>query len=304
MKPLRVVELFSGVGSQRMAFNIVSAKTGIKFDFIAQCDIDKYAVKSYNAIHGDTPNLGDITKVERLPDCDILTWSFPCQSLSQAGKKEGMQKGSGTESSLAWEVVRLLETSHRPDWLVMENVPAITYKTNIKNFNQIITALAKLGYYSRYKVLSATDYNVAQTRSRCFMVSHLGSMPADFPKPIGLNHVLNDYLESCPDIKYFLSEKRLKGAIMESQKEKERGNGFTFAPCPKNGIAHTITTTADRKTNTFIDEGERVAPIQCGSLSHTTYRLEAMRRIYSSRGVAVTIHTKADDYPYYLIEDD
>ena len=93
-------------------------------------------------------------------------------------------------------------------------------------------------------------------------------------------------------------------ALYIIQKEKERGNGFTFAPCPKNGIAHTITTTADRKTNTFIDEGERVAPIQCGSLSLSTYRLEAMRRIYSSRGVAVTIHTKADDYPYYLIEDD
>ena len=82
MKPLRVIELFSGVEAQRIAFNIVSERTGLKFDFVAQCEIDKYAVKSYNAIHGETPNLGDITKVDKLPECDILTWSFPCQSLS------------------------------------------------------------------------------------------------------------------------------------------------------------------------------------------------------------------------------
>mgnify|MGYP003291616103 CR=1 FL=1 len=86
----RVVELFSGVGSQRMAFNEVSKRTGIGFDFIAQCDIDKWAVKSYNAIHGTTPNLGDVTELEKLPDCDILTWSFPCTSLSlKPGAKRG-----------------------------------------------------------------------------------------------------------------------------------------------------------------------------------------------------------------------
>ena len=71
MKPLRVIELFSGVGSQRMAFNEVSKRTGIKFDFVAQCDIDKYAVRSYNAIHGDTPNLGDITKVQHQPSIPV-----------------------------------------------------------------------------------------------------------------------------------------------------------------------------------------------------------------------------------------
>ena len=184
MKPLRVIELFSGVGAQRMAFNIVSERTGLKFDFVAQCEIDKYAVKSYNAIHGETPNLGDITKVETLPECDILTWSFPCQSLSMAGKKEGMKEGTETESSLAWEVIRLLKCSHRPEWLVMENVPAITYKGNIKDFNQIIKALGNLGYINRYGIFNATDYGVAQDRDRCMMVSHLGGAIPDFPKPI------------------------------------------------------------------------------------------------------------------------
>lgn len=228
-KKYRVLELFSGVGSQRMAFNIVSAQTGIGFEYAAQCDIDKFAVKSYNAIHGVTPNLGDITKVEVLPDCDILTWSFPCQSLSQAGRKEGMAKGSETKSSLAWEVIRLLGCSHKPEWLVMENVPMITDKTNLKDFNQIINALNLLGYRSRYRVLDATDFNVPQTRSRCLMVSRLGGMVPDFPTPIGLNHVLGDYLEAHPDSKYYLSPKRVKNIILESERERERER-FSFHP--------------------------------------------------------------------------
>lgn len=248
----RVIELFSGVGSQRMAFNIVSAQTGIEFEYVAQCDIDKYAVKSYNAIHGVTPNLGDITKVEVLPDCDILTWSFPCQSLSQAGRKEGMAKGSDTKSSLAWEVIRLLGCSHKPEWLVMENVPMITDKTNLKDFNQIINALNLLGYRSRYRILDATDFNVPQTRSRCLMVSRLGGMVPDFPTPIGLNHILGDFLEPNPDPKYYLSPRRVKSIIVASERNKAMGNGFQCFPVTKNDVARTITVKPDRKSSTHL----------------------------------------------------
>lgn len=199
MTALRVIELFSGVGSQRMAFNIVSKRTGIQFDYAAQCDIDEYAIQSYNAIHGDTPNLGDITKIEHLPPCDILTWSFPCQSVSLAGRKQGMKKDSGTSSSLAWDVIRLLQSSHRPEWLIMENVPAITYKENRAEFNRIIRNLSELGYRSIYKVLKATDFNVPQTRDRCFMVSRYHNPVHDFPKGNGLSCCLSDFLESSPD---------------------------------------------------------------------------------------------------------
>lgn len=220
-RPYRVVELFSGVGSQRMAFQIVSNLTGLNFEFIAQCDIDRFAVISYNAIHGETPNLGDVSQLDTLPDCDILTWSFPCQSLSQAGRKEGMQKGSGTKSSLGWEVVRLLKASNRPEWLIMENVPAILYKGNAREFSRLVNALADLGYRSKWAVLDATDFNVAQTRSRCLMVSHLRAPVPDFPEPIGLNHVLGDYLEPNPDSRFFLSPDRVKNAILQSERERE-----------------------------------------------------------------------------------
>lgn len=266
----RVLELFSGVGSQRMAFNIVSAQTGIKFEYVAQCDNDKFAVKSYNAIHGVTPNLGDITEVKQLPDCDILTWSFPCQSLSQAGRKEGMGKGTNTKSSLAWEVIRLLDCSHKPEWLVMENVPMITDKTNLKDFNQIRNALNLMGYRSRYKILKATDFNVPQTRSRCMMVSRLGGMVPDFPTPIGLNHVLRDYLEPNPDPKYYLSQKRTRSIILNSIKNVEEGNGFVFAPVTPDGIAHTLSTKASHKTATYILEDD-AKPLKIKTNNSTGY---------------------------------
>lgn len=100
---IRVVELFAGIGAQAQALEDL----GIEFTSTV-CEIDPYAYKAYCAIHGDTPNLGDITKVEHIPDCDLLTYSFPCQDLSIAGRRRGMSEGSGTRSSLLWEVGRLL----------------------------------------------------------------------------------------------------------------------------------------------------------------------------------------------------
>ena len=71
---IRIVELFSGIGAQRSALD----RLGMKYEAVAMCEIDKHAIASYTAIHGETPNLGDIKNVTSLPDCDLLTYSFPC----------------------------------------------------------------------------------------------------------------------------------------------------------------------------------------------------------------------------------
>lgn len=83
MKTLRVFEAFSGVGSQRMALR----NLGISHEVVAISEIDKFALKSYEAIHGDCPNLGDISRipVEDIPEHDLFTYSFPCQDISLAG---------------------------------------------------------------------------------------------------------------------------------------------------------------------------------------------------------------------------
>lgn len=253
-RTLRVIELFSGVGSQRMALERIAGDIGVRFEFIAQCDVDPRASRVYDAIHGETENLGDVTAIERLPDCDLLTWSFPCQSLSQAGRKEGMERGSGTASSLAWEVVRLLGSSHRPEWLVMENVPQITNQINIKEFNAIISALSALGYVSRYRMMCALDYGVPQTRTRCFMVSRYRAPVPDFPPPSGLAHTLGDYLEDDADPALYLSPQRLSAIVRQSEEQRARGNGFAFKPVSREDNARTITTNPDRKCSTWVME--------------------------------------------------
>jgi len=251
----RVVELFSGVGAQRMALKRVAAKhPEIEFEFLAQCDIDKWAIQSYNAIHGETPNLGDISKVERIPDCDILTYSFPCTDLSMAGAKQGMEKGSGTRSALVWEVLRVLKNSHKPEWLIMENVPAITFKTNIDSFEEIISILSDMGYTSRYEILNATDFNVAQNRKRCFMVSHYHGPVPKFPTGPGLHKCLRDYLEKDVDAKFYLSKERMEGLMVSCEKQRELGNGFgNFTFSDGDDPAKAITTNADRKTGNYVN---------------------------------------------------
>ncbi len=85
MEPIRVIELFAGIGAQHQALK----QANIPHDVVAISEIDPGAVRAYEAIHGEVNNLGDITKVEHLPDCDLLTYSFPCQDLSVAGKRKG-----------------------------------------------------------------------------------------------------------------------------------------------------------------------------------------------------------------------
>lgn len=100
---IRVVELFSGIGAQRMALTLA----GIPHEVVAISEIDGPALASYEAIYGDCPNIGDITKVEGLPPCDLVTYSFPCQDLSIQGRRAGMDRG--TRSGLVWTVMDLLE---------------------------------------------------------------------------------------------------------------------------------------------------------------------------------------------------
>ncbi len=205
---LRVVELFAGIGAQAMALE----ELGIPFTSIV-CENDQKAYASYCAIHGETPNLGDITKVERIPVADLVTWSFPCTDLSIAsGTQKGFAEGSGTRSSLAWEAVRLLKVGKAegtlPEFLLMENVPAILNRRNLAEFKRLVKELKGIGYTSTYQVLNAKDYGVPQNRKRCFMVSTLTHGRFVFPEPCPDGRVLKDILQPSGEIpeKLWLSE--------------------------------------------------------------------------------------------------
>lgn len=223
-KPIRLIELFAGYGSQAMALK----RIGAKFEHYRVVEFDKYAIASYNTVHGtDFPTM-DITKVhaEDLNICDtnaftyLLTYSFPCTDLSVAGKQAGMSKGSGTRSGLLWEVERILteirnSNGELPQILFMENVPQVHGKKNINDFEKWLGFLESLGYTNYWQDLNAKNYGVAQNRNRCFMFSFLGEYNYHFPQPIPLKKKLKDYLEDNVDEKYYINNEKADKLIKQ-----------------------------------------------------------------------------------------
>lgn len=185
-KPIRLIELFAGYGSQAMALE----RLGADFTHHKVIEFDRFAVNSYNAVHGTDFEPTDIRNIHasdlEITDtdnyCYIMTYSFPCTDLSIAGKMKGMKKGSGTRSGLLWEVERLLkEMNERPQILLMENVTQVHGKANIEDFKQWISFLESIGYQNFWQDLNAKDFGVPQNRERCFMVSLLGNYTYHFP---------------------------------------------------------------------------------------------------------------------------
>lgn len=225
---LKVLELFSGIGCQTQALKNI----GIEHQS-TQCEIDKYAESIYNQIHGNTENLGDITKVDENTlsegQWDLITYSFPCTNISVAGQQEGLEKNSGTASSLLWECERIIQKV-KPTYLLMENVKNLLSKKHIHNFEEWLKILEDMGYTNYYKVLNAKDFGVPQNRERVFCVSILGEHePYVFPEPRQLNIRLKDILEPIVDAKYYLSEK-----VQQRFKYKPQGQSIIGTTAPES----------------------------------------------------------------------
>lgn len=240
-KPIRLIELFAGIGSQAKALE----NLGVDFEHWRVCEFDKHAINSYNAVHGTNFTTSDITKLTAndlsITDTEhftyLLTYSFPCQDLSNAGKGRGMEKGSGTRSGLLWEVERLLnECDELPQVLLMENVPQVHGKKNKEHFDKWIDFLTSKGYSNFWQDLNAKNYGIPQSRDRCFMVSILGEFSYEFPKPIPLTLKLGDMLEKDVDEKYYLSDRHIES--ISNWKAQQRPLSRVLG---NNSISPTLT---------------------------------------------------------------
>ena len=146
----------------------------------------------------------------------ILTYSFPCQDLSVAGKMKGMDRGAGTRSGMLWEVERLLkETEQLPQILLMENVPQVMQKKNMHNFLEWQQFLESKGYKNYAQTLNAKDYGIAQNRNRAYMVSVLGDYSYTFPGPVPLTTCMADYLEDEVEEKYYINTEKAENLIID-----------------------------------------------------------------------------------------
>ncbi len=204
----------------------VLKQTGGQFDYelVAWCEIDPSAIKAHNALFPQwvDRNLGDICKIDpaEVPDSDCLTYSFPCTNLSQAGKQEGFTKGSGTASSLLWECEKIIRAK-RPQYLLMENVKALTQKKFMPEFQKWIDTLSDLGYDNYWQVLNAKDFGVPQNRERVFMVSILshdgeGRRLYNFPQPMPLTKSVEDCMTPAEAVgeDYFINGERVTEKVL------------------------------------------------------------------------------------------
>lgn len=248
---IRLIELFAGIGSQAMALRDI----GADFEHWRVCEFDKYAIASYNAIHNTNFEPSDITKLKGsdlgITDTDqytyLMTYSFPCQDLSLAGKQKGMKKGSSTRSGLLWEVERLLnETENLPQILLMENVPQVHAEKNMPDFQKWLEFLRSKGYHNFYQDLNAKDFGVPQNRERCFCVSILSPeyVEYEFPTPIKLTKVMKDLLEPEVDEKYYINTLKAKELIEKLVVENKLSDEKTTAYMNYNFVDKVNTKCA------------------------------------------------------------
>ena len=214
---LKYLSLFSGIGAPEKALK----NLGIEYELIGFSEIDKYAIKSYCAIHNvsEELNLGDITKIDikSLPkDIDFITHGSPCTDISLAGKEAGADKGSGTRSSLMWNSVEIFKHC-KPKIILWENVKNLLSKKHKHNFDAYIEDLNNLGYVSYYKVLNAKDFGIPQNRERVFTISIRNDINKEFkfPEPFDNGIRLKDLLEEEVDEKYYINTEKANKLIEE-----------------------------------------------------------------------------------------
>ena len=230
---IKLLSLFSGIG----AFEKALDRTG-GYSLVNYCEIDKYASKAYALIHNtsEDKNLKDVTQIDTstLPkDIDLITYGFPCQDISLAGKQKGLEDENGkTRSGLVFDALRIIGDC-KPKYAVCENVKNLTGKKFKTEFATILNILEEMGYNNYWKVLNAADYGVPQKRERVFIVSirkDIDTGNFEFPKPFTLTKRLRDVLEDEVDEKYYLSEKLVNFFYENTLKNKAKGNGFAFNP--------------------------------------------------------------------------
>ena len=228
-KPIRLIELFGGIGSQAMALRDI----GANFEHYKLIEFDKYAVQSYNAIHNTQHTTHDIRDIHasdlEITDkdkyCYLVTYSFPCTDLSVAGRMQGMSRadwenGNSTRSGLLWEVERILKEcteDELPQVLLMENVPQVHAEANRADFENWLAFLRSKGYQNFWQDLNAKNYGIPQNRERCFCVSVLsdGIIDFTFPSPVELTTVMRDYLEDEVDEKYYITNEKADKLIAD-----------------------------------------------------------------------------------------
>ena len=211
---LKVLELFAGIGACSKALT----RLGIEHEIVDAVEIDKYAIKSFNAIHNTNFEPQDILTWDKEIEVNLIMHGSPCQDFSLAGKQAGGDKDSGTRSSLMYETIRIVEKL-RPKYVIWENVKNLLSKKHKHNFEAYLETMEQLGYSNYYQVLNAKDYGIPQNRERVFTISILGNGNYEFPKGEECDNsikVVGNYMPSGHDASRVVDENGLAPTVKEN----------------------------------------------------------------------------------------
>lgn len=293
MKTINVITLCSGYDSQCLGLRYGH----IPFDLVAWCEILPIAIQAHDAIFPEYSdrNLGDMTKVDwskyKGKEIDLLTYSTPCQDISNEGAKKGLIEG--TRSSILWDTERAIKDL-RPKVLLQENVKALVNCKNAPNFERWRNILEGYGYKNYYAVLNSKEYGgIPQNRERVFMVS----LRADYDHVRG-GYNFPDKTERCLNIDDIVDEivddKYYKLSDIVYQKV-EKCEGFIKVPqatkkgyieCPFGGVFDMSFPNSKNRRGRVQDNGSVCPTIQTGNASQLIYVEETGRmRNFSDREI-------------------
>ena len=221
-----MIDLFAGIGGTRLGFHYTE-----KVNVVFSSEIDKFAVKTYEANFGEKP-YGDITtiKSEDIPEHDILVGGFPCQAFSQAGKKLGFNDTRGT---LFFEIARIIKDK-QPKAFLLENVRNLISHNKGRTFQVINNTLEELDYEVRVALFKAKDFGVPQNRERIYIVGFNKDKVKNYndfkiPDPDYPKTCVGDILEKEVDEKYTISDRLWNGHKRRKKEHIEKGNGFGYS---------------------------------------------------------------------------
>lgn len=270
---LKVLELFAGIGACSKALT----NLGIEHEIVDAVEVDKFAIRSFNAIHGTNFESQDITKWDKDIECDLIMHGSPCQDFSFAGKQAGGDEGSGTRSSLMYESLRIIGEL-KPKYVIWENVKAVLSKKHRPNFDAYQERMSELGYQNFYQVLNAKDYGVPQNRERVFTVSIRGPLVNfSFPHPQALRYLLKDLLEPAVDERYYLSDEKIAKMRARTELMQEKGYGFRYNP--EREVCSTLSARDYKDPKCVRVGGLDIKGQDC------------IKRVYSPEGVSPTLTT-------------
>lgn len=284
-------------------------------------------LKQYYIADKLSNNLGDISKVDRLPYADMVTYSFPCTDLSVAGKGEGMvnkcscgyswpidfsndseslicpncgaKVQSSTRSGLLGQVQRLLVVSKKentlPKYLLLENVKNLVGKKFKPQFDAWIRWLDSIGYNTYYQVLNSKHFGIPQNRERIFALSirkDVDSGKFKFPEQIPLTTRLKDILEKTVDEKYYLSGDKIESILANFIARQNEASGINLKDQATTfdgltDVAHTLMAKDYKGFGNQSMTG--VIEPSIIKVGQLDSSFDQSGRVYSAEGIAPTV---------------